>query len=166
LTFKSTRASTLRNEVTVMVRKLFESFLEDPEQYRAVEQYWEALVADIAESMNQANEWHRWMPIRYADGIPLEEPGNPISDGRSDALNRAFRIIQLGPPGDDVEIAAWVTSYKPEDTALPRHELVINLGLTQESADLARLLLQKWMRRETTAEDMKNFIYETSGVAG
>jgi hypothetical protein len=59
-----------------------------------------------------------------------------------------------------VEIAAWVASY-PGDTDLPRHELVINLGLTEESADLARLLLQKWMRAETTPEDMEDFIYET-----
>lgn len=143
-----------------MARRLFESFLEDPGQYRAVEQYWKTLVADVAESMNQANEWYRWIPQRYPHGIPLEEPGNPIFDGRSDRLNRAFRIIQQGPPSDDVEIAAWITSY-PEDTDLPRHELVINLGLTQEAADLARLLLREWMRPETTPDDMEDFIYET-----
>jgi hypothetical protein len=146
-----------------MVRRLFETFLEDPEQYRAAEQYWEALVADVAESMNQANEWRQWFPRGYADGRPFppELRGNPISDGRSDALNRGFKIIQMRPVSQDVEIAAWVSSYAPEDTDLPRHELVINLTLTQESADLARLLLQKWMDPETTPEDMETFIAET-----
>jgi hypothetical protein len=142
-----------------MARRLFESFLEDPEQYRAVQRYWEALVADVAASMNQENEWRRWIPQEYTSGIPLQEPGNPIFDGRSNRLDRAFRVIQQGPPSDDVEIAAWITSY-PEDTDLPRYELVINLGLTLEAADLARLLLQKWMRAETTPEEMENFSYE------
>jgi hypothetical protein len=146
-----------------MARRLFESFLEDPEQYRAAEQYWEALVANAAESMNQADEWHRWFPWGYADGrpFPLEQCGNPIFDGRSDRLNRGFKIIQMRPVAHDVEIAAWVASYEPEDTDLPRHELVINLTLTQESADLARLLLQEWMRAETTPVGMENFIDET-----
>jgi hypothetical protein len=141
-----------------MARRLFESFLEDPEQYLAAEQYWEALVADVAESMNQANEWRRWIPIDRDSSV---ERGNPIFDGRSYGLNRGFRIMQREPPSDDVEISAWVASYKPEDVALPLHELFINLALTEESADLARLLLRKWMRAETTVEGMEDFIDET-----
>lgn len=144
-----------------MAHKLFESFLEDPEQYRGAEQYWEALVSDVAESLNQANEWHRWISREYADGTPMEPDGNPIFDGRSDRLNRAFRIMQHQPIGDDAEIAAWVKSYEPDYPDLPRDELIINLSLSQESADLVRLLLQKWMRVETTPEDMTRFIHET-----
>ena len=143
-----------------MAQKLFESFLDDPEQYRSAEQYWEALVADVAKSMNQTNEWRRWIPREYADGTPMEPDGNPIFDGRSDALNRAFRIMQHRPVGNDVEIAAWVKSYEPEYSDLPRDELIINLSLSQESADSVRLLLQKWMRAETTPEEMTSFIRE------
>jgi len=87
--------------------------------------------------------------------------GNPIFDGRSGTLNRDFKIIQMRPVAREVEIAAWVASYEPEDTALPRHELVINLTLTQESAEFARLLLRRWMRAETTPADMAAFIEET-----
>lgn len=145
-----------------MARRLFESFLEDPEQYRAAEQYWAALVADVAGSMNQANEWHRWIPQENPDGTPMERDGNPIFDGRSDRLDRAFRIMQHRPVSDDVEIAGWVKSYEPEYVdPLPRDELFINLSLSQESADLVRLLLQKWMRAETTPDDMTNFIRQT-----
>jgi hypothetical protein len=149
-----------------VTRRLFETFLEDPEQYRAAEQYWEALVADVSESMNQADEWHPWCPRTYADGrsFPPEMRGNPIADGRSERLNRGFKVIQMRPVGNEVEIAAWVASYEPEDTALPRHELFINLTLTQESADFARLLLRKWMHAETTPADMKNFIEDTLPV--
>jgi hypothetical protein len=144
-----------------MTHVLFASFLEDPAQYREAEQYWETLVADVAESMNQANEWHRWIPLEYADGTPIERDGNPISDGRSDRLNRAFRIMQHRPAGDDAEIAAWIKSYESDYPDLPRDELIVNLSLSQETAGLVRLLLQKWMRAETTPEDMTSFIDET-----
>jgi hypothetical protein len=144
-----------------MAQKLFESFLDDPEQYRAAEQYWATLVADVANSMNQTNEWRQWIPREYADGTPMEPDGNPIFDGRSEKLNRAFRIMQHRPVGDDVEIVAWVKSYEPEYSDLPHDELVINLSLSQESANLARLLLQEWMRAETTPEYMTSFIRET-----
>jgi hypothetical protein len=143
-----------------MAQKLFESFLDDPEQYRAAEQYWETLVAGVANSMNQTSEWRRWVPRQYADGTPTEPDGNPIFDGRSEKLNRAFRIMQHRTVGDDVEIAAWVKSYEPEYSDLPRDELVINLSLSQESADLVRLLLQKWMRADTRPGDMTSFIRE------
>lgn len=143
-----------------MAQKLLESFLDNPEQYRMAEQYWESLVAEVAKSMNQTNEWHQWIPREYADGTPIEADGNPIFDGRSDVLNRAFRIMQHRSIGDDVEIAAWTKSYDPEFSDLPREELIINLSLSQESADLVRLLLQKWMRAETTPAEMTSFIRE------
>ncbi len=147
-------------KVRGVTQKLFESFLEDPEQYRASEQYWETLVWEVAKSMNQTDEWHQWIPRQYADGTPMERDGNPIFDGRSEALNRAFRIMQHRPVGEDTEIAAWLESYEPEYTDLPRDELVINLSLSQESADLVRQLLQRWMRAETTPEEMTRFIHE------
>lgn len=144
-----------------MADKMFESFLEDPEQYRAAEQHWEALVADIAESMNQANEWHRWIPLTYANGTPIERDGNPIFDGRSERLNRAFRIMQHPQTGNDPEIVAWVTSNEPEYPDLPRDELTINLSMSQETADFVRLLLKKWMHTETTPHEMTSFIHKT-----
>jgi hypothetical protein len=66
-----------------------------------------------------------WIPL---DRNLPEERGNPIFDGRSSALNRAFRIMQHRPIGDDVEIDAWVKSCR-EDTDLPRHELFFNLSV-------------------------------------
>src|SRR5690348_682893 len=140
-----------------MATRLFESFLDDPEQYRDSEKYWELLVSSIANSLGQTGEWPRWIPRQYADGTPMEADGNPIFDGRSERLDRAFRIIQHRPIGDDVEIAAWLKTYEAEYTDLPRHELVINLSLSQESADLARVLLRKWMSPEATPDEMLRF---------
>lgn len=141
-----------------MIHKLFESFLDNAAQYRACEEYWEALVSSITSVLGQAHEWRRWIPQQYADGMPMESDGNPIFDGRSERLDRAFRIIQHLPVGDDLEITAWLKSYEAEYSDLPRHELVLNLSLSEESANLARILLQKWMLAETTPDEMKNFI--------
>ena len=143
-----------------MVRKLFELFLDSVEQYRASERYWEDSVSAIAESLGQAGEWQPWIPRQFADSTPMESDGNPIFDGRSERLNRAFRIIQQRPESDDVEIAAWVKSYEAKYTDLPRNELVINLSLSEESGVLARALLRKWMLPGTTPDEIIDFIRE------
>ena len=143
-----------------MTRRLFPDFLDNAEQYQASERYWEQLVGEVAESLGQPGEWHRWIPRRYADGTPFELDGNPIFDGRSQRLNRAFRIIQHRPLGNDIELAAWVKTYEEEFTDLPREELVINLSLSEESTQLAKALLHKWMTPATTKDEMESFIRE------
>ncbi len=141
-----------------MIRKLFESFLDSEAEYLACERYWETLVSDIAESLDQTNEWRCWISRQYADGTVMERDGNPMFDGRSDRLNRAFTIIQHRATGDELEIAAWVKSYEPEYADLPRYELVLNLSLSEESAALARTLLRKWMSQDTTFDEMAEFV--------
>lgn len=154
-------ASTSANEVKDMVQKLFESFLDSEAGYLACEGYWETLVYEISESLAQTNEWRRWIPREYANGTVMGLEGNPMFDGRSDRLNRAFTIIQHRPTGDGLEIAAWLKSYEPEYTDLPGHELVLNLSLSEESAALARTLLRKWMSPDTTFDEMAEFVRGT-----
>lgn len=158
LMLKFCAALTSDNRVKTMVHKLFESFLDSEDQYRACERYWEMLVIDVAKSLGQPNEWPRWIPRQYANGAAMELDGNPMFDGRSQQLNRAFRIIQHRAMGDDVEIAAWLKTYEAEYSDLPRHELVLNLSLSGESADLARRLIGKWMLPATTADEMAEFV--------
>jgi len=139
---------------------MFENFLEDVEQYAACERYWEQLAQEIAESLGQTGEWQRWIPRQTPNGTPCELDGNPIYDARSERLDRAFRIIQHSAVSDEVEIAAWLKSYEEEYIDLPRNELVINLSLSQESAQLAKALLYKWMTPDTTPSDMRSLIDE------
>lgn len=139
---------------------LFEDFLASPEKYRACEQFWEQLTTTIAGSLGQDGEWRTWIPRAYADGTPFPEAmqGNPIHDGRSERLNRAFRITQqLDASGG---LAAWITHYEEEYPELPRDELNINIVLSEESARLAEKLLRKWMEPATTIDTMKSFIAE------
>ena len=141
-----------------MVKKLFDDFLESEEQYKACERYWEQLVQDTATSLGQVGEWQRWIFHGYADGTPLEQDGNPIFDGWSKELGRAFRIMQHRAIGNDLEIAAWLKRYEDEYTDLPANELVINLSLSQESAEIAKALLYKWMTPATSPDEMQSFI--------
>jgi hypothetical protein len=141
-----------------LVHKLFESFLDDPNQYRACEQYWEELTSKIADSVGQGGEWQPWITRQSPNGTPVELDGNPISDGKSEKLDRAFRIIQHRPQGDELEISAWLKHYEAEYADLPRDELVINLSLSEESADLVRALLKKWIVPETTSDEMAKLI--------
>jgi len=146
-----------------MTRPLFEDFRDNPSTYRACEAYWQGLLDELMASLGQRGEWRRWIPQTYADGkTTIEKDGNPIFDGRSDRLNRAFRIIQQRLTNKDVpEISAWLKSYEPEFTELPRDELVVNLSLSVESADLARTLLRKWMEPATTPAEMQALIDST-----
>jgi hypothetical protein len=144
-----------------MTHKMFEKLLEDVEQYAACERYWEQLGQEIAESLGQTGEWQQWIPRQSPNGTPYEKDGNPIYDARSERLDRAFRIIQHSAVSDEVEIAAWLKSYEEfEYRDVPDNELVINLSLSQESAQLAKALLYKWMTPDTTPSDMRSAIDE------
>jgi hypothetical protein len=141
-----------------MVHKLFENFLDDFGQYGSCEQYWHELVTRIADESGQHGQWKRWIPLHYPNGTPMERDGNPMFDGRSQQLDRAFRIMQHRSTSDEIELAAWITSNEEEFAELPRHELVINMSLSEESAQIAEELLRKWMAPATTPDDMRAFI--------
>ena len=117
----------------------------------------------ILPSLWGRGEWQPWIPRHYADGTPFELDGNPIYDRCSQRPNRAFRIIQHRPIGNELEIVAWLKSYEEEYVDLPGDELVINLSLPLESAQLAQVLLRKWMTPTTTKEEMQSFIREYLG---
>jgi hypothetical protein len=140
---------------------LFPDFLESADSYDAAVAFWDRLVSDVERSLGQQDEWGRWIPLHYADGVtPMQKDGNPIFDGYSQALGRAFRIIQQPPESDGLEIAAWIKTYdlEGETTLLPASELVLNLSLSDESAEVARALLRSWMKPEITPSAMKTVI--------
>jgi hypothetical protein len=141
-----------------MIHRLYEHFLERRDEYAACEHHWATLVESILESLGQSNEWPPWIPRHTPNGTPIERDGNPMFDGRSARLDRAFRIIQHEPLSEDLEIVAWLSTCEPEYPDIPGAELVLNLSLSEESSKLAETLLRTWIRPETTLESMKEFI--------
>lgn len=140
-----------------MVRRLYERFLEDPHEYRAAELFWTNLANTVASELG-INAWEPWMPRTYAGGAPFELDGNPIFDARSVERDRAVRVIQHYTTTDDVEIVAWLKHYPEEFLDLPSDELVINIGLSEESAERARNLLRIWMDPHKTKQAMQDAI--------
>ena len=146
-----------------MVHTLFEDFLDNEEQYHACERYWEELITNVADSLGQTGKWKReeW---RYPDGTPWERDGNPMFVARSEKRDRDIRILQHPAASEKQEIVAYLKRYEEEYTGVPtRDELVINLGLSEESAQLARELLRNWMTPTMTVEEMREFICEYLG---
>lgn len=147
-----------------MSHRLYPRFLENPEEYRACEQFWRDLVAAVATSLGQGDNWEPWIPHVFADGrTPVEEDGNPIADGRSLRRNRAFRVIQSAGEGS-TPLVAWIKTYGDDYPELPHDELVLNLVLSEQSASQARELLRAWMAPETTLDEMRVLIREREGA--
>lgn len=144
-----------------MARILYENFLSDSDEYSACEEYWQQLIAGIASALDQNSEWERWIPRDRPDGSPVDRDGNPIYDSRSVRQGKGIRIIQHICSGPQVELAAWIKSYEEEFVELPSKELVINLCLSEESANLAEALLSTWMSQDTDVESMRNCINAT-----
>jgi hypothetical protein len=131
--------------------------------YEACERFWEQLVRGVEGSLNQTGEWERWLLRRYPDGTPVEMDGNPMFDGRSRTANHAFRILQHPSISNDLEIVAWLEANGEGYSEIPSAELVVNLSLSEESAQVARTLLSKWMMPNTTIEEMQRFLDERFG---
>lgn len=143
-----------------MSKLLYPEFLERDEEYQASERYWRTLFDALAAERGQGGEWHPWRPRAYADGTPFERDGNPMFDARSARLGRAVQVIQWPPESDDVEISAWISALplEDEDGETVTEELTLNLSLSEESAALARRLLERWMDEAVTADQMRDFI--------
>ena len=137
---------------------LFPTFLDNVDEYRACEAFWARLVERAAQASGTGLAWVSWIPKTYANGTPFPLDGNPICDGRSAELSRAFRIIQWAPSSDEEWIIGCVDSYPLEFDELPRAELILSLVLTTATADLAEECLTLWMRRETSVGGIKAFI--------
>jgi hypothetical protein len=93
-----------------MVHALFADFLESEDKWEACERYWRNLAEDVATSLGQPS-WAQWMSKYYGDGKSLiDRDLRAMYSVRSEELDRAFRILQFPPEGndEDVVMAAWL----------------------------------------------------------
>lgn len=130
-----------------MVRNLFPQFLEDPEQYRLSERYWEDLWGQI-DPFHRANfEWiHPWL----GTGSPDIKDGNPVFSAYSPVLGRGVRIIQQAPIESGLDIQVWLDTFGGEITNPDRiHELVISCALSDVASKVALTLMSSWVRGQS-----------------
>lgn len=134
-------------------------------QYRECEQFWKSLLNDVHMGTCTIGQWHRWVADCHPGGTPFglrefELDGSAIANGRSYATNRAY-VINQQPPDNEYEyhVAAWINDYRyGYPSTWPVASLVIDLVLSEETAEIAKRLLIKWMYPETTIEDMSKYI--------
>lgn len=143
-----------------MVHHLFRNFLASTESYRQVEQYWEVLFRDLVSQYGQAGDWKPWLSKTFLNGTPTPRDGNPIFDARSEKLRRAVRIIQSPPEKNELEIAAWIDTFDSGDSGGPGYteELVLNLALSEEAADVVKQVLARWMDTGVSTAQMTELI--------
>jgi|GEM_PF-2386193 len=147
-----------------MVEHLFEGFSSSAETYRKAEEFWESLFQECIYSSTQSNEWQRWWPTTYGDGLTsLEKGDKPIFDAKSDRQKKAITISQIEPESDEVEISAWIRElgYQNVGQYAGVSELVINVAASNEAAQVARKLITKWTIENTDPEEMNQFIKQS-----
>ena len=145
--------------LTAMDHKLYETFLENPEVYRACERYWEDMISKIANDLGQSGQWVPWESRQWVDGSPMPLDGNPILHAQNKRLGRGFKIIQDRESDGQLDIAAWLKINEEEyEDIVPRYELIISLSLSDQSEQMAQELLRKWMAPETTPADIEHYI--------
>ena len=95
-----------------MRAKLFESFLDKPEEYHACEDFWEKLVLSLQAKLGEGGKWlHHWMCRHYGNGTPRLD-GNPIFSSRAIDNSRSIRIIQAPWEDEEEFFAAEITEEK------------------------------------------------------
>ena len=138
-----------------MVHHLYANFLENKKVYNLVQGYWQRLFSGLA------NE-RRLKFVPYLNPTTCtgqkEYDGNPIFDAWEKTLNRAVRIIQVAPQGEQLDVSAWMDSIELPETPAPIPELVIDLALSKESYALAERLISAWLTAATTKEGMAEMI--------
>jgi hypothetical protein len=149
-----------------MIHHLYSDFLESEESYRQSEHFWRSLVDEVAAQKGQYAEWRPWQAKTFLNGTPVPRDGNPIFNARSNQLARAVRIIQNPPESDTLEVAAWIDTFDFSEARGPgfTEELIVNLALSEESAAIVRVLLEKWMDRSVSRERMEDIIADLETI--
>lgn len=119
---------------------MFDSFLQDPREYAALEALWAQLVRRLASEF-APQPWSPWLRTTFADGTPMRD-GDPICSLISADHRRGVRIIQ--DPSTSTR-AVYFDRFG-DDTDV----LVLRLGPRASLVTDASPLIAIWMREEPT----------------
>jgi hypothetical protein len=153
-----------------MTQSLYPRFLDDPEEYKAAEQFWRDMLEEIAVTKGSGGEWGPWIwrGSTYFDGTPhprYDDQANPMFAALNDRTARAVHVIQWRVEATDISyMGGWVSLVESERIGEGRiiAELTLNLGLTVESAEVARDVLSRWLDEAVSVDEVKRLIDEIS----
>jgi hypothetical protein len=142
-----------------MVSHLHKEFSLDRERYDAAVNYWRVLCEEILRRKGQLGSWQPWCGIHQSGATaPLEE--GSIYSLHSQAQKKAINIEQYRPNTRDVEISAMVDTFGDGALESPIQYLTICCALSEESAEIARRLIETWVGEQTTVTDIQGLIAE------
>lgn len=142
------------------IHPLWPDFLKDVSRYEQCESDWSEIIAELASSAGSAEYWEQSRKGVAGDGITrLPLTGNPIAHAQSVRLNRSLRVLQHQTFGDAIDFSWWTEEEKDSDFIGrgPQFELVISLSPSEESLELAKALLAKWLSPELDVSTFEDF---------
>lgn len=116
---------------------MFENYLEDENEYLALENYWVAVFSELlTEAKLNLEDWNcPHYNTFFSNGKKMMD-GNPIFSAMSKIDGRIIRVIQDEPGGDD-ELRHW--------TDKGGKELVVACAPTEKDIEEARGVLRNWI---------------------
>jgi hypothetical protein len=143
---------------SIEVEPLFADFLDNPDSYRAAQDYWRNLWLKTAPGARVYDQWQEpWMTE-----IPSLQDGNPIFSAWSPQLRKGIRVIQDPPTSEKPEIQVRLDTFGgPITDPGSIRELVIACALSTETAAIALSLMDAWMAGGITISfpEEQSFVY-------
>lgn len=139
---------------------LFSNFLNDVQQYRAAQAFWESLCKQILAKYDQSAAWKTWFREVELDNGSILRDGNPIYSLVNRKQAKGVTIIQQDPKiHTKWEMAAFVNTFGDEHYELGEiNNLVFACNLSQESADMFEKLFEAWIQPECKLQDIEQTI--------
>ena len=139
-----------------MVNHLYKNFLSNLQEYKACEIFWHDLCETILiKYYGHKHGWKVWLNVLFLDGNPMYSLISPDS-------RKGIAIYQQDEPTEEkIYIGAWMDKFGPIDATHDFvEEIVISCELSEESAQLAKELIEIWVEGNTPYENMEILIKE------
>ena len=137
-----------------MVKHLFKDFLKDREEYAKAQKYWEEFLDGLfppaeIKSVKRLN-------YHYLNGEEVFD-GNPITDRYFENLKKTVRIIQTEVLETGLSLDVWTEKKEINDNEAV-YELVVSLELSEESIEIVKEILKKWIIENYNVEEINRFL--------
>jgi len=149
-----------------MVRPLFPNFLEDPDQYARVVEYWSNLWERIEAWERKQAGWRQpWLFSGWREHAEFMD-GDPIFSAWTPRERKGIRIIQYAAASEDLEFDSWLDMFGGRlGDRESVQTLVIACALSEEASRLALEVMAPWVRRADIEIDYPEVLARKDGTA-
>ena len=145
-----------------MVKYIHKDFLSDREHFDAAVGYWRVLCRNVLREHGQEGSWQPFFGIHRDTSQMIVEEGS-IYSLHSERQHKAVNIEQHLPKSEDVEISTMTDTFGEDVLPQPILILTIWCALSEESAAIARQLIEAWIREETDRAQIEDLITKLTG---